>query len=219
MCGSPETSREHAPPQCFFPKINEFGRDLRRNLITVPSCDKHNSHKSQDDEFFRSVILMTAAQTSDVGRHQFFGKFLRAVRRMPHVYRSFFRDRGTASKRTQHAMSIDRARFDLCADHLARAIFFHTFGRKWSFPVLVQSPNFYADIVSDAAVPDQTTMRAIELSRQFLGSEPVYGENPEVFRYRLRFDEAGEIYAFAAIFYEIFEVFTYSSKSTSEVAA
>jgi hypothetical protein len=62
MCDSPETSREHAPPLCFFPETKDVGRDLRRNLVTVPSCDVHNSKKSKDDEFFRSLVLMAAAQ-------------------------------------------------------------------------------------------------------------------------------------------------------------
>ena len=218
MCDAVATSREHAPPLCFFPKSNEVGQDLRRNLITVPACDSHNSKKSKDDEFFRSIVLMTAAESSEITRHQFFGKFLRAVKRAPHVYRSFFSDRGSIAERKQHAMQIDRPRFDACADHIARAIFFHSFRSKWLFPVAVESPNFYANVVSDNVVPDQRTMRAISLSRQFLGSEPVRGENPEVFKYRIRFDEDEQIYAFAGIFYDSFEVFMYSSKNIAKDA-
>ena len=62
MCDAPSTSREHAPPISLFPEADVFGRDVRRNLITVPSCDAHNSMKSKDDEVFRAVILMQAAQ-------------------------------------------------------------------------------------------------------------------------------------------------------------
>jgi len=58
MCDSVEMSREHTPPRCFFPEAKAIGRDLRRDLITVPSCDRHNSKKSKDDEFLRSVIVM-----------------------------------------------------------------------------------------------------------------------------------------------------------------
>jgi hypothetical protein len=56
MCELPEMSREHARPLCFFPEAQEFGRDVRNNLITVPSCDAHNSAKSKDDEFLRGVM-------------------------------------------------------------------------------------------------------------------------------------------------------------------
>ncbi|MDH1232687.1 MULTISPECIES: hypothetical protein [Stenotrophomonas] len=44
-------SDEHVPPQCFFPD------DRRDGLITVRSCDEHNSKKSKDDEYFRGVFL------------------------------------------------------------------------------------------------------------------------------------------------------------------
>jgi hypothetical protein len=216
MCDSAATSREHAPPLCFFPK--EVGRDLRRNLITVPACDQHNSKKSKDDEFFRSVILMTSAETSDIARHQFFGKSIRAVRRMPHVYRSFFSDHGTVRQRTKRAVQIDRPRFDACVDHLVRAVFFHTFHRKWLRPIAVASPNFFAGISSDNVVPDQRTERAVEISRRLLGSESVRGENPDVFKYRLQYDETDDAYAFAAIFYDVFEVFSFSSKHMSQLA-
>jgi hypothetical protein len=51
FCDCPASSREHAPPKCFFPKGN------RENLVTVPSCDKHNSEKSHNDEYMRLIIL------------------------------------------------------------------------------------------------------------------------------------------------------------------
>ena len=218
MCDAVATSREHAPPLCFFPSVDDVGLDLRKNLVTVPSCDEHNSRKSKDDEFFRSVIVMTAAQHSEIGRVQFFGKFIRAVRRMPHAYRAFFEDHGTVAKRTQHAMRVDRARFDACVDHLARALFFHTFGAKWVFPIAIASPNFYSGVSGDSVVPDLRTEQAVAMSRQVLGSETVFGDNPDAFKYRLRHEAGEDAYAFAAVFYDVFEVFSYSSKELSQVA-
>lgn len=211
MCDAFETSREHAPPSCFFPTAKEIGRDLRRNLITVPSCDRHNSLKSKDDEFLRSVILMTIGN-NDAGKHQFFGKFLRAAVRMPHAYKSFFADKGTVSQEKHRILQIDRKRFNNCIDHLARALFFDAFKRKWQLPLLVVSPNFYSEIRFDQIVPDPLTDNIVEISRQFLISEPVRGENHEVFKYRIRYDEENKNYAFAAIFYDCFEVYSFSSR-------
>lgn len=52
MCDQPATSREHVPPACLFPEEKDIRTSLfRNNLITVPSCDLHNSKKSTDDEF------------------------------------------------------------------------------------------------------------------------------------------------------------------------
>ena len=211
MCDSVETSREHVPPVCFFPKTEGLGRDLRRNLITVPSCDRHNSLKSKNDEYLRAVIVM-AAGNNKVGQQQFFGKLLPAVARRPHAYRSFFVDRGTVAKGIGRALQIDRKRFNSCIDHLARAIFFDAYKRKWQLPISIVSPNFNSGINSDQIVPHQPTLKAVESSRQFLNREPNRGENPEVFKYRLRYDELNEGYAFAAIFYDYFEVFSFSSK-------
>lgn len=208
MCDSVATSREHVPPSCFFPEAKEIGRDLRRNLITVPSCDRHNSHKSKDDEFLRSAILMTAG-INKAGQHQFFGKLLPAAARVPHTYKSFFADKGTVAQGKGRALQIDRKRFNSCIDHFARAIFFDAYKRKWQLPISIISPNFFSGIDSDQMVPHKPTVKAVETSRQFLGGEPIKGENPEVFKYRIRYDEI-EGYAFAAIFYDCFEVFSFS---------
>ena len=212
MCDSPETSREHAPPLCFFPETDDVGRDLRRNLVTVPSCNVHNSKKSKDDEFFRSVVLMAAAPTSETGHHLFSGKMLRGAARMPHAHRLFFRDKGPIANESGRVLQIDRNRFDACIDHLAKALFYDTYKRKWTLPTTVVSANFFTGIALDHVVPHQPTLDAVEMSRKVLGSEPIRGENPDVFKYRLRYDAGEEIYAFAAIFYECFEVYSFSSK-------
>jgi hypothetical protein len=48
-CDAPKTGKEHAPPKSFFPE----NPDYRKDLIKVPSCDRHNSQKSGDDEYAR----------------------------------------------------------------------------------------------------------------------------------------------------------------------
>jgi hypothetical protein len=216
MCDSIATSREHVPPACFFPKAKGIGQDLRRNLITVPSCDRHNSLKSKDDEYLLAVIAMGAVMGNKVGQHLFWGKFLRAVARRPHVYKSFFADKGTVAKGKLRALKIDRKRFNNCIDHLARALFFDAYKRKWQLPIIIVSPNLYSGIHSDQMVSHQPTLKAVESSRQFLGSEPIKGENPEVFKYRIRYDEENEVYTFAAVFYDYCEVFSCSATEASK---
>jgi hypothetical protein len=158
----------------------------------------------------RGVILMTAAPKSDAGQFQFFGKYLRAVRRRPHVFRSFFKDRGTVARGTERAIQIDRPRFDRCIDHLARALFFQTYKRQWLHPIASISPNFYSGIENDQAKVHGPTMQGMEVARTFLGSVPTQGENPEVFEYKIRHDEQAGIFAVAMRFYESFEVYAFS---------
>src|SRR2546425_11477598 len=46
-CEAKKSSREHAPPKCFFPEDPAY----RKDLVVVPSCDFHNSEKSGDDVY------------------------------------------------------------------------------------------------------------------------------------------------------------------------
>lgn len=50
FCGSKATSREHIPPKLLF-------RGFHCDRITVPSCDKHNTQKSGDDQAIVSAFL------------------------------------------------------------------------------------------------------------------------------------------------------------------
>lgn len=57
MCHRDADSREHVPPKCLFPEKKDVGTSAyRNNLITVPSCELHNSNKSKDDEFLMVSI-------------------------------------------------------------------------------------------------------------------------------------------------------------------
>jgi hypothetical protein len=219
MCAAGETSREHAPPQCLFPEESDIGRDLRRNLITVPSCDEHNSKKSADDEFLRAVILMVAVGSNEIAKHQFLGKFLRGVERNHDAHSEFFKDMGLISSDTQRVLKLDRNRFDKCIDHLARALFFHTFKSKWSLPIAVVSPNFHSEVTQQGPIAHLPSQRTIDITQQFLASEPLLGENPEVFMYRLRFDQSSGMFAFAGRFYEFFEIYCASSKNLADALA
>jgi hypothetical protein len=65
-------------------------------------------------------------------------------------------------------------------------------------------------------VRHQPTEDATSVIRDFLKGEIIKGQNPEVFKYRLRYDEANRMYAFAAIFYDFFEVYSLSSSAIAE---
>jgi hypothetical protein len=57
-CGEAATSREHVPPKGLFPQ----GKN--NQLITVPSCEKHNEALSDVDEKFR-VFVQGGASSHD----------------------------------------------------------------------------------------------------------------------------------------------------------
>ena len=78
FCGEPATSKEHVPPKCIFPeKKDSLGYDFRRELITVPSCDEHNTVKADDDEFL-FLCLAGNVSANVVGQLQRWKKIERA---------------------------------------------------------------------------------------------------------------------------------------------
>ena len=87
MCNKPASSREHIPPKCLFTKKKDLpkGRDYRKNLISVPSCDEHNSRKSKDDEYLLLVLGMHYENNLDAQRH-FARSIKRALRRNPRLF-------------------------------------------------------------------------------------------------------------------------------------
>ena len=83
-CNEPSTSSEHVPPRVLFPELKDAqgDRGLRRDLITVPSCDAHNSEKSKDDEYLLWV-LSANARANSLGVQQAMTKLIRSYQRRP----------------------------------------------------------------------------------------------------------------------------------------
>src|SRR5215813_977766 len=57
-CSRPGTTKEHIPPQAFFPK------DQSNQLLTVRSCELHNNKKSSDDIYVLAQICMNASPSN-----------------------------------------------------------------------------------------------------------------------------------------------------------
>jgi hypothetical protein len=54
-CKEEARTKEHVPPKAFFPK------DQREQLITVRSCEKHNTDKSRDDLYVLAQICLNSS--------------------------------------------------------------------------------------------------------------------------------------------------------------
>jgi len=105
-CPKPSTSREHVPPKNLFPP------QFRSNLITVPSCDKHNSAKSGDDELFRHVIA--AAEGTNELALEAYDPVIRSFERRPHIVRTFMPELQPVITRQGETIGcrVDRKRFE-----------------------------------------------------------------------------------------------------------
>lgn len=133
-CGEREaTTRDHVPPQCFFPVPRPD------NLITVPSCDICNGNYGKDDERVRNLLTsldVTEKHPSIVG--QIADKRNRAWRRTRgedkflHILRSLkmvdvYSEGGIYLGR-RPAFNLDQDVMDRFIERITRALISHETG-------------------------------------------------------------------------------------------
>lgn len=205
MCARDATSREHAPPRCLFPEIKDTtnGANYRNNLITVPSCELHNSEKSHDDEYL--LFALAGSYTSgNVGLTQFITKVRRAFERSPSKAANFvqrstpvqLKHQGQLEWENGAQLIIEGARIDRVLSNCACALYHHHSKSKFQGTVEVLT-NFtmYLDEKIQTSVSS-----AFDIAARTMINEPLLGENPEVFRYK--FKETGSMAIFYFCFYE-----------------
>lgn len=218
MCDARATSQEHIPPKAIFPELKDLGRDLRRNLITVPSCDEHNSQKCKDDEFLHFALLMNKG-FNEVGDKQFMTKLLRAARRMPSTYGAFISQNAPVYRGDENlgqAIVIDHERFDLCFGRIARGLFFHHYGIRCPFEYLGILCSNFLKLEGNEASHYLPTLKMCEAMGELMGETPVLGENAEVFKYRVKYDSATNVFAVDSTFYDSVWVCVYASNETQK---
>lgn len=202
MCESIATTREHAPPKCIFPEKKDTpdGKDFRKNLIKVPSCNIHNTEKSQEDSYLMH-ILPTSIGINDVGINQFLTKVQRAIERRP----ALFKQIGETAKTVLVHDTIENKWFQAAALHLdmsrihkviemnARAIYFHEHGEKFTKQIKIQT-NFTLDLEDPNL--NESQEKIFKMSDFLLEGSHTSGENPEVFFYRSARDKNIELLEF-----------------------
>lgn len=190
MCSSFATSREHVPPKNLFPEACEMGgTDYRINLITVPSCDEHNSAKSHDDEFLM-VSLAGIIGNNSIGYMHKIGKVDRAIR----LSANRLLDQILLEKTDIHRVEFgadkfidvlwgtpDVERLHRCFEHIAYGLHQHHFRKRFCGRINVllgylfhkdQNTRTWCEFIRDKADID-------------LQGKPNIGSNQEVFYYQL----------------------------------
>lgn len=133
MCDEVATSREHAPPRCFFTK--EDKKNYKLPLITVPSCDKHNSEKSLDDEYLRSIIV-SHYDTNQKARTMWKSKVLRSLKRNNYsLFKKAMKDINPMQIGgiETGVFSFDVDRFNGCLESIANAIYFYEYKKRCEY--------------------------------------------------------------------------------------
>jgi hypothetical protein len=194
MCNSASTSVEHVPPKCLFPEKKDLpeGVDLRKQLITVPACDEHNTHKSKNDEYLLYVLVMSIP-SNDVGKNQFLTKIIRAIEKNPVLINQFLdekktvvvEDIDTLKVDRTIAMKVDKERLENELIDLTRALYFHHFKQKWLGKVNVY-PSFLLELDPEIARELNQPIENMDyLSNLLFENKEFHGENPDVFKYQI----------------------------------
>lgn len=118
-CSTVATTKEHAPPRCFFPK--DPGLNLQ--LKTVPSCPAHNNDKSSDDQYLLAHICMNASKGPSLARDIFERSIVKQLQRSPKFHNTIADGSEQLTDGTGR-YKVDLDRFDNFFDHLCWALYF-----------------------------------------------------------------------------------------------
>lgn len=196
-CDERETGVEHVPPRCIFPEGKDVGgEDYRVNLITVPSCDKHNLAKAKDDEFLMAVLASLVGNNSVAYRHL----TSKVTRAMEHTS---FRLLDTVVRESRSIFAVDSKgvamrvlignadlpRLHSIFESIALGLYFEEFGRRFGGSKVVVVPMFLTYQNNDGTKESagEALKRKVYplLEQENAGTWPKKGANPEVFYYQL----------------------------------
>ena len=213
LCGAPATSNEHVPPTCLFPEKKDLdnGIDYRKNLITVPSCDAHNSLKSKNDEYLQ-LILIHGYFNNKAGREHFSSKFVRALTRRPAMLAALYENITPVTVDTDPtlAVDIDRKRFNRALVYVCQGVCYSHTGKPWQKEIEIHTPIL---LVMNDREADRINTLVTKLCKAVIGclkNTEKCGENPDIFWYQFLVDELKDRMLCRMVFYGGFEVFAVS---------
>lgn len=212
-CERKAISREHVPPLCLFPEIKDTkGINFRKDLITVPSCEIHNSKKCADDEFLM-LSLSGLIKNNPIGSFHQLTKANRALRRKnkDFIDKQVLRNHKLGKIKTTDGkfriVSIgnpDIERLSKCLNHIAYGLYFHEFKKKFDGEIKM--------ILEFIEYSDDNTQTLKEfLKKRFLLeaklNKEIKGENPMVFYYQFHEPDNFGLIALKMVFYGTAEVY------------
>lgn len=214
MCAQTSTSREHVPPKCVFPEQKDtLGRDYRKGLITIPSCDLHNSQKSKDDEYLM-MVLTSYFNNNQAAETQIKSKIARAWAKNPVFATTVVKNLRTVSLEGEekHAYEVDTPRFNKSLEWAANGLHFHVTGTQANPPYKVISyPLFQLDGPEGNEV-NLGRANILAMADQLFLGQPRTGENQEIFWHQVSPHVEGRGIV-RMCFFESFQVVAMSSGS------
>jgi hypothetical protein len=209
MCDAETVTMEHVPPDCLFPTPDDLGgRDLKKNLIKVPSCVEHNNRKSDDDTYLWYVLTM-CEYANEIGRAQSQSRtrFARSIEKNPSLLNRILKGAKPVTVRDQSGefetleLTAETDRLNPQIDKLARGLYFHHFKTKWTKRVQIDLQFLHWKDDKDQQVVIPVLQESRAAAEQLFSREKVHGQNPDVFNYRVYSGLANEITAMSLVFY------------------
>jgi hypothetical protein len=212
MCEAVKTSKEHVPPKNLFPEARDAeGVDYRINLITVPSCDEHNSEKSHDDEFLL-ISLAGIMGSNFIGYSHRLNKVDRAIRnsagRLLNEVLIEKKDIYQIDIDEDHSYEVvwgtpDIARLNKCFVHMGYGLHQHHFRTRFVGQITV--------LLGYLVHADHNTKTRVSLIREQvkidLRNQPVHGSNKSVFQYQVTKPDQFGLFLMCLTFYEKLPVY------------
>lgn len=211
ICSQPATSKEHVPPVCLFPEEKDIKTSIfRNNLITVPSCDLHNSKKSKDDEFLMACLAGIVGNNV-IGFFHNVTKVKRALARQGEDFvhiliRDSKKEVIKNIKGDIFPVLVGRPDFDRlrsCFLHIAYGLYYHKFGKAFKGECHV--------LMDFLTYDNEESEKYKLLCRKRFEMEPnkpkAEGANPQIFRYEFLEPDEFELIALRITFYEGTNVF------------
>ena len=212
MCEEKAVSKEHVPPLCIFPdKKDVKGLNFRKDLITVPSCNLHNSKKSHNDEFLMLAIAGIVGN-NQLGYMQTVTKVNRALRRKSSDFlgKAIIKNLKTSTIKSTNGYEFpvlfgnpDHRRFSECFQQIAYGLYFHKHGNRFRGEVKVLL-GFVTHTVKDSQTFLNFMRKRFDLEDLRLEIE---GANPDAFTYQFCAPDEHGIIGFKFVFYGGTEVF------------
>lgn len=223
MCDNDATSREHVPPLCLFPEIKDTkGLNFRKDLITVPSCDLHNSKKSTDDEFLM-FSLSGLMKNNPAGNFHQLTKATRALKRKnkDFIEKEILRNHKTHKVKTTDGKflmisvgSPNSERLSDCLKHIAYGLYYSEFNERFDGELkMILEFIEYSDINTQKM--KKFLKKGFEVE-QVLKTE-IKGKNPLIFYYEFHKPDRFGLIAMRMVFYGTAEAyFAFKPKKAKE---
>ena len=212
-CGKVAYSREHIPPKCIFPEEKDLADSVnyRKNLITVPSCDEHNSNKCKDDEYLQ-LILIHGYFNSTAGKEHFYNKIVRALMRRPAMLAELYANQYpvTIDAQPTVAVDVDMERFNKVLEQVCQGLYFYEFGDRWQQEIEIHTPLLLSMNDPDSDKFNELVTNLSKAIIRELNDCEKKGDNPEIFWYQMQVNDAKKRLIIRMMFYEGFDVFAIS---------